>query len=90
MQPHANWASTHVRSWSGDIHVLDVVHAVGIWVGVLAFGIGAALAPVAEPLGARRRPAAGPAPYDAAAADEPLTAERRERVAAPDDRTAVR
>jgi hypothetical protein len=44
-----------VQAWSDDIGVGDVVRALGTWVGVLAFGIGATLAAAAEPLGRRRR-----------------------------------
>jgi hypothetical protein len=63
MQPSSNWFARHVRSWSGDIGIGSVVHALGVWVGVLAFGIGATLATVAEPIGRRREvPAPEPAP----------------------------
>jgi hypothetical protein len=55
MQPSTNWFAQHVRSWSDDIGVGDVMRSLGTWVGVLAFGIGATLATVAEPFGARRR-----------------------------------
>jgi hypothetical protein len=71
MQPHATASATHVRTWSGDMGILDVVRAVGTWIGVLAFGIGATLAAVVEPFG---RTLAEP---DAVAADEPTMAERR-------------
>ena len=57
MQPSGNWFARHVRSWSGDIGVGDVLHALGAWVGVLAFGIGSTLAAAAEPFGRRRRAA---------------------------------
>jgi hypothetical protein len=78
MQPSGNWFARHVRAWSDDIGVLDVMRALGTWLGVLAFGIGATLATVAEPF-SRRRPVAQPVP-DRTAADEPVTAERREVV----------
>jgi hypothetical protein len=51
MQPSSNWFAHHVRSWSDDIGVGDVVGSLGTWLGVLAFGIGATLAAVAEPIG---------------------------------------
>jgi hypothetical protein len=54
MQPSSNWFAHHVRSWSGDIGVGDVMRALGTWVGVLAFGIGATLAAAIEPFGRRR------------------------------------
>lgn len=55
MQPGSNWFAHHVRSWSNDIGVDSVLRALGTWVGVLAFGIGATLAAAAEPFDARRR-----------------------------------
>jgi hypothetical protein len=60
MQPSSNWFAHHVRSWSGDIGVGSVMRALGTWVGVLAFGIGATLAAAAEPFGSRRRRPAEP------------------------------
>jgi hypothetical protein len=83
MQPHATASATHVRTWSGDMGILDVVRAVGTWIGVLAFGIGATLAAVVEPFG---RTLAEP---DAVAADEPTMAERR-AVPAEDRETVIR
>jgi len=76
MQPHATTSATHVRSWSGDLGILDAVRAVGTWIGVLAFGIGATLAAALEPFGRRR--ARVVEPVDTVAADEPVAAERRE------------
>jgi len=60
MQPSSNWFAHHVRSWSSDIGVGDVVRALGTWIGVLAFGIGATLAAAAEPFGSGRRRVAHP------------------------------
>ena len=51
MQPSSNWFAHHVLSWSDDIGVGAVVRSLGTWLGVLAFGIGATLAAVAEPIG---------------------------------------
>ena len=61
MQPGSNWFAHHVRSWSGDIGVGGVLHALGTWVGVLAFGTGATLAAAAEPFGRRRTVSEPPA-----------------------------
>jgi hypothetical protein len=86
MEPHPNWFRDHVLSWSGDMHIRDVVHSVATWLGVLAFGIGYTLAATFEPLTRRRvveTPAAAPA-MDERAADEPMTAERGEVVEEPD------
>jgi hypothetical protein len=57
MQPGSTWTGRHAQAWSDDIGVGDVVRALGTWVGVLAFGIGATLAAAAEPFGRRRRAA---------------------------------
>jgi hypothetical protein len=92
MQPHPNWFQRHVLSWSGDIGVRDVVHDLGTWVGVMAFGIGYVFGTALEPswIGRRERvlPAATPAPSPTAAptpapvvepaASEPTGAEREE------------
>jgi hypothetical protein len=60
MQPGGPWTGDHVHAWSDDIGVGSVVRALGTWVGVLAFGIGATLAAAVEPFGARRRQPAEP------------------------------
>jgi len=60
MQPNSNWFAHHVRSWSSDIGVDGVVGALGTWIGVLAFGVGATLAAAAEPFDRRRGQLAGP------------------------------
>lgn len=75
LEPGTDTASSHVRNWSSDLHVAGVVHAVGTWLGVLAFGIGATLAAAIEPYGRKR--ATAPT-FDPKAADEPTTAERDE------------
>jgi hypothetical protein len=78
MQPHSNWFRNHILAWSGDIGVRHVVDSLATWLGVLAFGIGATLASALEPM---TRRVVEPAPVmDREAADEPMTAERREVV----------
>ena len=79
MQPDDNWFRSHVLSWSGDLGIRDVVRDVGTWIGVLAFGIGYVLGAALEPM-PRRTEVVAPAAFDRTAADEPLTAERRETV----------
>ncbi len=79
MQPDANWFKSHVLSWSGDLGIRDVVVDVGTWIGVIAFGIGYTLGAALEPM-PRRTEVVEPATFDRTAADEPLTAERRETV----------
>ena len=75
MQPDGNWFRSHVLSWSGDLGIRDVVRDVGIWIGVLAFGIGYVLGAALEPM-PRRTEAVALAAFDCTAADELLTAER--------------
>jgi hypothetical protein len=91
-QPHSNWFQSHVLSWSGDMHIRGPVQDIGTWAGVLAFAIGFTLAAVLEPPRRRRAVVAEETGYpsrqpDTAAADEPVTAERRE-VSEPADEPA--
>src|SRR5215475_371863 len=81
-QPGSGWQEGRINSWSDSIGILGLVHSVGLWRGVLAFGFGLMLglcfdgvpAPVDEAAPAY----AGPARTAATpAADEPVTAERR-------------
>jgi hypothetical protein len=71
MQPSSNWFARHVRSWSGDIGILDVVRSLGTWLGVLAFGIGATLASALEPFGRHRRPVPPPRRSDEVPTPQP-------------------
>jgi hypothetical protein len=79
MQPHGDWLRGHVLAWSGDLGLRDVVEHVGIWLGVLAFGIGYTLGLALEP--APPVAVVVPPTHDRAAADEPVAAEREEVVA---------
>jgi len=87
-QPGQGWHEGRFVSWSHDLGVFGVVHSIGLWHGVLAFGFGAVLGmsldsvPAVDPAGAAvvNRAAEPPRwrrrrPADAVA-DEPLTAER--------------
>jgi hypothetical protein len=81
-QPASGWQEGRIDSWSNSIGILGLVHSVGLWHGVLAFGFGLMLgmsfdgvpAPAAEiepaPTG-HTGTTAGPW------AEEPVTAERR-------------
>ena len=75
MQPAGSHFRGQILSWSGHMGITGILRDVGTWLGVIAFGIGYTLGAVVEPAPARRAPT--PA-YDATAADEPTTAERRE------------
>jgi hypothetical protein len=80
-QPGHGWQEGRIDSWSSSIGLLGVVHSVGLWHGVLAFGFGLMLglsfdgvpAPAAE---AEAAYSTTTAPAAAPPADEPV-AERR-------------
>jgi hypothetical protein len=74
MQPAGSHLRGQVLSWSGHLGIEDVVRDLGTWIGVIAFVIGYTLAAALEPAPIRRVLPT----HDAAAADEPITAERRE------------
>jgi hypothetical protein len=84
-QPGNGWQEGRIHSWSNTIGILGLVHSVGLWSGVLAFGFGLVLGlsfdgvPAPEVDETAPAYAAGPAgvPAARAAADEPVTAERR-------------
>jgi hypothetical protein len=84
MQPDPSWFRSHVLAWSGALGIRDVVLGVGTWVGVLALGIGYTLGASLEPAPRRHVLPA----YDAAAADEPVAAERQEVAAEQQEVTA--
>lgn len=93
MQPHSNWARSHVLAYSGDIHILHVVRDVATWLGVIAFGIGYTLGAALEPAPVVEEAVVVPPTVDQTAADEPVMAERREvpaddAVVAPRDQVA--
>ena len=92
-QPGNGWQDGRLTSWSSSMGVLGVVHALGLWHGVLSFGLGLVLglsldtvpALVKEPIATT---ATAPV-VDRGAADEPLTAEREGVVTAGEPDTAV-
>jgi hypothetical protein len=83
-QPGQGWEEGRLASWSNSLGVLGVVHSLGLWRGVLAFGVGLLLGLSLDGV---------PAPADEGAADEPVTAERRYAAdgatATPADETAT-
>ena len=100
-QPGNGWQEGRLDSWSNSIGILGVVHAIGLWHGVLAFAFGLMLGLSLDGVPAPETdvaPAyAGPAGATAApAADEPVAAERRYTTArgraapAPRDETPTR
>jgi len=90
-QPGNGWHEETVVRWSHQLGIFGLVHSLGLWHGVLAFGFGlmlgltldtvpAPVEPLAQPVpAARRRPADE---LDETAANEPVTAERQRQVAA--------
>lgn len=85
-QPGTGWHEGRIASWSSSLGVLDVVHDLGLWHGVLAFGLGLvlglsldtvpALDTAATAYTPETAPDTAPVVVDRRAADEPLTAER--------------
>lgn len=82
IQPGNGWQEGRLDSWSNSIGILGLVHSIGLWHGVLAFGFGVVLglsfdgvpAPVEETTPAY---AGAAGTVDRPAADEPVAAERR-------------
>jgi hypothetical protein len=86
-QPGNGWHEGTIVRWSHQLGIVGLVHSLGLWHGVLAFGFGlmlgltldtvpAPVEPLAQPVPtARRRPA------DDTVADEPMTAERQRQAA---------
>ena len=88
-QPGHGWHEGTIVSWSKNANLMGLIHDLALWHGVLAFGFGLvlgmsfdtvpALAPAAAPAAAAAAaPAAGPRPVSRTAANELVTAERRE------------
>lgn len=93
-QPGNGWHEGTVVRWSHDLGIFGLVHSLGLWHGVLAFGFGLMLgltldtvpSPVVEtapqPVSAgRRRLVEEDDDMDDTAAHEPMTAERQRQVA---------
>jgi len=87
-QPGNGWYEGTFHRWTSDIGMTGLVHDLALWHGVLAFGFGLvlglsfdtvpALEPVVAPGAAAAPVAARPAPAPSTAANDPVTAERRE------------
>jgi hypothetical protein len=81
-QPGTGWQEGRIHSWSHSIGILGLVHSIGLWRGVLAFGFGLMLGlsfdgVPAEPAVEAPPAYAGRAGTAPAPADEPVAAERR-------------
>jgi hypothetical protein len=85
IQPGNGWQEGRLDSWSNSIGILGLVHSIGLWHGVLAFGFGLVLGLSLDGVPASTmdtdtvqeyaRPAGA---AERPAADEPVAAERRE------------
>jgi hypothetical protein len=69
-QPGSGVGEGRISSWSSSLGILGVVHSLGLWSAVLAFGFGVMLALSLDGV-------PEPASVEPAVADEPVTAERR-------------
>jgi hypothetical protein len=95
-QPGHGWHEGTIVSWSTNVGLMDVVHDLGLWHGVLAFAFGLTLGmtfdtvPVEapSPVAYRQRPTVA-TPMDRRVADEPTTAEQREAAARAEPHTAT-
>jgi hypothetical protein len=99
-QPGNGWHEGTVASWSHDAGLMGIVHYLGLWHGVLAFGFGVVLGscldavpvPAVVPV-ATRDATADDVVVDRrderVAADEPLVAEQAEAASRAEPRTVV-
>jgi hypothetical protein len=83
-QPSGGWQEGRLDSWSNSLGILGVVHSIGLWHGVLAFGFGLVLGLSLDGVPAHRLDTHTVSAYTGAAgttagapADEPVAAERR-------------
>ena len=75
-QPGHGWQEGRLDSWSNSIGIMGLVHAIGLWHGVLAFAFGLMLGLSFDGVPAPE-PGIYPAYAGTAPADEPVAAERR-------------
>jgi hypothetical protein len=75
-QPGHGWQEARIIHWSDSIGIVGLVHSVGLWRGVLAMGFGLILGLCFDAVPAPEVDEA-PAYGGPAAADEPVSAERR-------------
>ena len=76
-QPGTGWEEGRLHSWSNSIGIFGVVHSIGLWHGVLAFGVGLMLGLSLDGIPAPEAEAAPAYERGVPAADEPVAAERR-------------
>jgi hypothetical protein len=99
-QPGNGWHEGTLVSWSHNIGLMGLIHSLGLWHGVLAFGFGLVLGscldavpvPVPVPVATDDVPvpvATDDVVVDRRATDEPLTAEQAEAAHNAEPRTVV-
>jgi hypothetical protein len=76
-QPGTGWEEGRLHSWSTSIGIFGAVHSVGLWHGVLAFGLGLMLGLSLDGVPAAEVEAAPAYGRGMPAADEPVAAEGR-------------
>jgi hypothetical protein len=92
-QPGNGWHEGTIVSWSHDIGLMGIVHSLGLWHGVLAFGFGLVLGSCLDAVPT-------PAPVattdefvvdrtDRTATDEPMTAEQADAAYNAEPKTVV-
>lgn len=74
-QPGSGWHEGRFVSWSHDLGLMGVIHALGLWHGALAFGFGAVLGMSLDAVPAIER-VTEVVEERPAVADEPMTYER--------------
>lgn len=82
-QPGTGWQEPRIDSWSNSLGILGAVHAIGLWRGVLAFGLGVVLGlsvdgvPAQSVEGVASHTLAPAAASGPPVSDGPVAAERR-------------
>jgi hypothetical protein len=75
-QPGNGWHEGTIVSWSHDIGLMGLVHSLGLWHGVLAFGFGLVLGSCLDAVPSAMPVVADDVVVDRTASDEPMTAEQ--------------
>jgi hypothetical protein len=75
-QPGNGWHEGTIVSWSHDIGLMGLVHSLGLWHGVLAFGLGLVLGSCLDAVPSATPVVADDVVVDRTASDEPMTAEQ--------------
>lgn len=76
-QPGHGWHEGTIVSWSRNFGLIGLIHDVGLWNGVLAFGVGLMLGLSFDTVPLPEAAPAAATMLERRAADEPVTAERR-------------